>query len=80
MRRSTFLLSGRFDGSDGAKVIVEYQSPERAFVSVRPKGRRRTYDMDFAQIANSIIYDVVKKELMAQGKHVPGPRSLRAPR
>ena len=56
----TLKVSGRIDGADGATVTIDR---ELALIAVRPKGRRRTYELPLAFVAEMILAKVVKQEL-----------------
>jgi hypothetical protein len=55
-------LSGIFDQSHGCKVRVIPTADGDFLVEVRPKGRRRTYDMMLSQVARLIITRVALAE------------------
>lgn len=59
--RARVRVFGRFDGTDGATVTITDQ-----LFSVRPSRRRRTYTLLLADVARSVIFDVVRAELRAK--------------
>ena len=63
VRCEHFRVVGRFDGSTVATVTVEYHHAGRAFFRVRPLRRRRAFELQLADVARGVVYDVVKGEL-----------------
>jgi len=51
---------GRIDGAAGATVTIDRKL--RLF-TVRPKGRRRTFELPLAFVAEMVVAKVVKQEL-----------------
>jgi hypothetical protein len=68
VRCAHFRVLGRFDGAQAATVTVEYHGPGRAFIRVRPLRRRRAYELDLADVARGVVFDVVKHELAEKRK------------
>ena len=68
MRRAKFKVSGFFDGEREATVTIEYLSPALAVFRVRPLRRRRTFDLNLADVARGVIFDVTKKEIAEKRK------------
>jgi hypothetical protein len=62
-RCAHFRVVGRFDGATVATVTVEYHSAGRAFFRVRPLRRRKAFELDLADVARGVVFDVVKHEL-----------------
>jgi hypothetical protein len=63
VRCAHFRVLGRFDGADAATVTIEYHGPGRAFLRVRPLRRRRAFELELADVARGVLFDVVKREL-----------------
>lgn len=59
--RARVRVFGRFDGTDGATVVITDQ-----LFTVRPSRRRRSYTLLLADVARSVIFDVVRAELRAK--------------
>jgi hypothetical protein len=53
------LTGGRFDGQAEATVTIA-----NGLFTVRPKGRRRVFELSLADVARGVIFDVVKAERM----------------
>lgn len=51
---------GRIDGAQGGTVTID---KKLGLIAVRPKGRRRTYELPLAFVAEMIVAKVVKQEL-----------------
>lgn len=51
---------GRLDNVQGGTVTIDR---ERGLIAVRPKGRRREYELPLSYVANMIVARVVKEEL-----------------
>jgi hypothetical protein len=51
---------GRIDGASSATVTIDRV---RGLIAVRPKGRRRTYELPLAFVAEMVVAKVVKQEL-----------------
>lgn len=51
---------GRIDNAQGGTIIID---KKRGLIAVRPKGRRRTYELPVVHVANMILAAVVKQEL-----------------
>jgi hypothetical protein len=52
---------GRVDGAHGGTVTIDRKL---GLLAVRPKGRRRTYELPLAFVAEMVVAKVVKQELM----------------
>jgi hypothetical protein len=63
VRCAHFRVLGRFDGATSATITVEYHDAGRAFIRVRPLRRRRAYELQLADVARGVVFDVVKHEL-----------------
>jgi len=53
-------IVGRVDNAAGGTLLID---KERGLVAVRPKGRRRTYELPLVFVAEMIVAKVVKQEL-----------------
>ncbi len=53
-------VTGRIDGTVGGTLTIH---KERQLVSIRPKGRRREYELPLSFVAEIIVAKVVKQEL-----------------
>jgi hypothetical protein len=51
---------GRVDGTPSATVTIDRKL---GLIAVRPKGRRRTYELPLAFVAEMVVAKVVKQEL-----------------
>lgn len=60
---SRFKITGRVDGAAGATLTVDR---DRELIAVRPKGRRRVYELTLQYVAEMIVARVVKQELQLQ--------------
>lgn len=60
-RRARFRLAGRFNGAAGATITITTFG-EVALFTVRPLRSRRVYELQLADVARGVIYDVVRKE------------------
>lgn len=67
MSVSRFKVAGNIDGADGATVLVDR---ERGLISVRPRGRHRTYDLLLTDVAVMIVKKVVVAELAETARTV----------
>lgn len=59
MSKSKFKLEGRFDGADGATVTID-RGP--MLFSVRPSRRRREYTLPLKDVAEMVLWRIVKAE------------------
>lgn len=75
MRCAHFKVIGRFDGAPTATVTIEYHGPTLAFIRVRPHRRRRSFELQLADVARGVIFDVVRKELADKRRQKKAKRS-----
>jgi len=59
---SRFKVVGRLDGVQGGTLEVDRA---RGLVTVRPKGRRRTYSLPILTVAEMVLAKVVRAEIQA---------------
>ena len=60
MSKSRFKLEGRFDGADGATVTINRDGVP--LFSVRPSRRRREYTLPLKDVAEMVLWRIVKAE------------------
>jgi hypothetical protein len=58
--KAHFDIDGRVDNAQGGRLTVDRRL---GLVTVRPKGKRRTYVLPLVDVANIIVCKVVKAEL-----------------
>ena len=58
--KAHFAIEGRVDNAQGGRLTVDRRL---GLVTVRPKGKRRTYVLPLVDVANIIVCRVVKAEL-----------------
>lgn len=56
---------GRIDGAPSATIIIDRV---RGLLAVRPKGRRRTYELPLRYIAEIVVTQVIKQELKVESQ------------
>lgn len=61
--KAHFEIAGRVDNAQGGRLTVDRSL---GLVTVRPKGKRRTYVLPLVDVANIIVSKVVKAELPRQ--------------
>lgn len=74
MSKSRFKIFGRFDGASSATVTIDRGSNT---ISVRPLRRHKEYMLPLADVAESIIWRIVKAEAAAKLKAKKEARRLR---
>lgn len=62
-RVARFRVYGRFDVASGAQEATVEVDRGTNVIRVRPKRRRRTYDLDLATVASIICEKVIRYEL-----------------
>lgn len=65
MSVSKYKIDGRLDGADGGTVMIDRAS---GIIGVRPKSRRRTYDLPLRDVAEMIIQRVALAEKIEADK------------
>lgn len=63
MSRSRFKIEGRFDGTAGATVTIDRGA---MLFSVRPLRRRREYTLPLTDVAEMVLWRIVKAEAAAK--------------
>lgn len=63
MSRSRFKIEGRFDGTTGATVTIDRGA---MLFSVRPLRRRREYTLPLTDVAEMVLWRIVKAEAAAK--------------
>ena len=63
------------DGATEATITIDREGHQ--LLEVRPKGRRRTYTMSLADVAELVAYRVAKNEVVQNGGRVAVARRAR---
>lgn len=65
MSRSHFKAFGQFNGTNAATVTIDRSS---GVFSVRPRARRKTYELPLAFVAELVMWRCLKAELLEKKK------------
>lgn len=76
MSKASFKVDGlHLDGATEATVTIDREGHQ--LLTVRPKGRRRTYTMTLSDVAELVAYRAAKNEVVQNGGTVPLARKAR---
>jgi hypothetical protein len=74
MATARFRLEGRYDGTQGASVLIDR---ETNLLTVRPTRRKRVYTLRLEDIAHTVILRCVQAELREKKKAKMARRKFR---
>lgn len=63
-----YRIEGRLDGAQGGTMLIDR---ERALVTVRPRGRRKTYTLPLLAVAEMILARVVRYDTIGGAIGLP---------